>query len=254
MLLFLLVFPAVVQADDFSCVTNNGEIAITRYLGPGSAVTVPDFINGLPVTSIGDFAFASCTNVTSITMPNSVTMVGQSAFDRCNYLASVRLSDALSSIQDGAFASCGGLTNVMIPSGVTNIGSGAFYACTSLTGVYFQSNAPSLGPNAFTGGGSPIIYFLPGKTGWGATFGGRPTAVWQPHVLASDSGFGVRTNQFGFNIAWAEGMTVVVEACTDLASSIWTPVGTNTLTGGSSYFSDPQWTNYPARFYRVRWP
>jgi hypothetical protein len=49
-------------------------------------------------------------------------------------------------------------------------------------------------------------------------------------------------------------MVVVVEACTDLANAVWSPVGTNTLTGGSSYFSDPQWTNYPARLYRLRWP
>jgi hypothetical protein len=45
-----------------------------------------------------------------------------------------------------------------------------------------------------------------------------------------------------------------VETSTSLADPIWTPVGTNTLTSGSAYFSDPQWTNYPARFYRIRLP
>jgi hypothetical protein len=64
----------------------------------------------------------------------------------------------------------------------------------------------------------------------------------------------VRTNQFGFNIQWASDRVVVVEACEDLANPVWTPVGTNTLTDGSSYFSDPQWTNSPARFYRLRSP
>jgi len=47
---------------------------------------------------------------------------------------------------------------------------------------------------------------------------------------------------------------VVVEAATNLANPAWTPVGTNTLIGGSSYFSDSRWTNYPGRFYRVRTP
>jgi hypothetical protein len=47
---------------------------------------------------------------------------------------------------------------------------------------------------------------------------------------------------------------VVVEASTNLANPVWSPVGTNTLTGGASYFSDPRWTNYPARFYRLRSP
>jgi hypothetical protein len=67
-------------------------------------------------------------------------------------------------------------------------------------------------------------------------------------------GFGVQTNQFGFNIFWATNIPVVVEACTNLASPVWQPVATNTLDGGSSYFSDPQWKNYPARFYRLRSP
>jgi hypothetical protein len=64
----------------------------------------------------------------------------------------------------------------------------------------------------------------------------------------------VRTNQFGFVISWATNASVVVEASADLAQPIWTPVGTNTLTDGSSYFSDPQWMNYPGRFYRLRSP
>jgi hypothetical protein len=64
----------------------------------------------------------------------------------------------------------------------------------------------------------------------------------------------VRRNQFGFNIKWASGMVVVVEACTDLANPVWSPVGTNMLTNGSSYFTDPQWTNYSARLYRLRSP
>ena len=49
-------------------------------------------------------------------------------------------------------------------------------------------------------------------------------------------------------------LVIVEEACTNLANPIWSPVSTNTLTGGSSYFSDPQWTNFPARFYRLRSP
>ena len=64
----------------------------------------------------------------------------------------------------------------------------------------------------------------------------------------------MRTKGFGFNIAWADGRVVVVEACVDLAHPTWSVVGTNTLTGGSAYFSDPDWANYPARFYRLRSP
>jgi hypothetical protein len=98
------------------------------------------------------------------------------------------------------------------------------------------------------------IYYLAGTTGWDATFGGRPTMLWNPQVQTSGASFGVRTNRFGFTITGASNLVVVVEACTNLLDHRWSAVGTNTLAGGSSYFSDPRWTNHPARFYRLRSP
>jgi hypothetical protein len=64
----------------------------------------------------------------------------------------------------------------------------------------------------------------------------------------------VQTNGFGFNIDWANGMTVVIEASTNPTAPVWLPLQTNTLTADSLFFTDPDWTNHPARFYRVRWP
>ncbi len=93
---------------------------------------------------------------------------------------------------------------------------------------------------------------MPGTTGWGATFGGLPAVLWNPQVQTSGATFGVRTNRFGFTINGASNLVIVVEASTNLANHRWAPVGTNTLTNGSSYFSDPKWTNYPARLYRLR--
>lgn len=90
--------------------------------------------------------------------------------------------------------------------------------------------------------------------GWEATLAGRPTALWNPQVQTSDASFGVREGRFGFTIHWASGKTVVVEACRDLGNPAWTSVGFNILTGGSSYFSDPDWGAHPARFYRLRSP
>lgn len=75
-----------------------------------------------------------------------------------------------------------------------------------------------------------------------------------PQVLTSDSSFGVRTNQFGFTIAGYSDVVFVVEACTNLADPVWLPMQTNTLTGGSAYFSDSQWKSYRDRFYRLRVP
>jgi hypothetical protein len=88
-----------------------------------------------------------------------------------------------------------------------------------------------------------------------AILGGAPTPeVSNPLILTSGPRFGVQSNAFGFIISWATNLPVVVEACTNLANHSWSPVQTNALAGGWSYFSDPQWTNYPGRFYRVRSP
>jgi hypothetical protein len=121
----------------------------------------------------------------------------------------------------------------------------------------FQRERPSLGSDVFFCADNATVYYLPGTTGWGTTFGDRPTAQWflpNPLILNNGPSFGVQTNGFGFIISWATNISVVVEACTDLASPIWSPVRTNTHTGGWSYFSDPQWTNHSARFYRLRSP
>jgi hypothetical protein len=222
----------------------------------GASYTIPD-----SVTNIGDSAFGGCYSLTSVTIPNSVTSVGDSAFDDCGSLTNVTIGNSVTSIGDGAFFNCSSLANVTIPNGVTGIGDDAFAGCFSLTSVYFQGNAPSLG--AFVFGGFPwsiqypmdnaTAYYLPGTTGWSMNFGGIPTALWSlPYPMVLNSSLGVRSNQFGFIVSWATNLNVVVEAATDLANPIWSAVQTNTLTSGSFYFSDPQWENYPSRFYRVR--
>jgi hypothetical protein len=73
-------------------------------------------------------------------------------------------------------------------------------------------------------------------------------------MVPVDASFGVQAHQFGFNINWARGMTVVVEASTNLNNPIWFPLETNTLANGSSYFNDLQWTNHLIRLYRIRSP
>jgi hypothetical protein len=168
----------------------------------------------------------------------------------------VKLPDSLKYINDTVFWLCTNLTSVTIGSGVTTIAGLAFLDCTRLTSVYFATNAPSFQVFAFSGDNNVTAYYLPGTTGWAnfTTFTGIPTLLWLPLIQSSDASIGVQTNQFGFNINWASGQTVVVEACLDLANPVWQAVQTNTLTCGSSYFSDSQWTNYPGRFYRLRSP
>jgi hypothetical protein len=220
-----------------------------------SSLSIPN-----SVTNIGDGAFSSCPALSSFTIPNSVTSIGDLAFYSSG-LTNVTMPNSITHIGTYAFSDCFSLTSVTIPNSVISIGDLAFYDCWALKGVYFQGTAPSLGSDVFNNSGpvksAATIYYLPGARGWGTTFGGLPTALWvlpNPVILSTGPGFGVQTNGFGFIVSWATKASVVFEASTDLINPVWRPLQTNALTGGTFYFSDPQWTNYPSRVYRVRSP
>ena len=212
----------------------------------GGSYTIPN-----SVTSIGYSAFAGC-NITNITIPNGVTNIGYNAFGGC-LMKSVVIPNSVTSIGEYAFGNCG-MTSVTIPNSVTYIGDDAFFFCSVLKSAYFQGNAPPDDGTVFYSDPAIVYYFF-GTTGWGSTFGSRPTVLWNPKVQANGLSFGVRTNRFGFNITGSSNLVIVVEGSTNLLS--WSPVSTNTLntfigTNGTSYFSDSKWTNYPSRFYRIR--
>jgi hypothetical protein len=213
---------------------------------------------GNSVTSIGEYAFDNCTSLTSVTIPSSVTSFGFEAFADCSGLTSVTIPNSVTSIGDYAFYDCHNLTNLTILNGVTSIGYAAFNGCTSLTGVHFTGNSPSPTNDSTVFARDPAtVYYLPGTTGWGAFFDGLPTAPWflpNPVILNMEPGFGLQPGGFGFTISWATNASVVVEAATNLANPVWIPVSINPLTGGTNYFSDPQWTNYSARYYRLQMP
>jgi BspA type Leucine rich repeat region (6 copies) len=205
------------------------------------------------VTSIGSDAFAYSQGLTGVTIPNSVTNIGSYAFLDCSRLASISIPDSLATIGDYTFASCSLLTNITIPKTITSIGNAAFSGCGGLTGIYFKGNAPFTFSNTFQGDNAATVYYLPGTTGWGTTFGGRPALLWNPQARTTGGGFGVQQNQFGFNIAGTPDIPLVIETTSDLGTA-WVTLQTCRLTNGSLYFGDPQWKDYSGRFYRIRSP
>ena len=126
----------------FTYTTNSGAITITGYTGTGGAVTIPNAINGYPVTSIGNTAFQS-SSVTNVTFGNNVTNIAYGAFAACYSLTSVTFGNSVTTIGYVAFASCTSLTTVTIPSSVTSIGADAFWGCTSLTNIAVAIGNPN---------------------------------------------------------------------------------------------------------------
>jgi hypothetical protein len=239
----------------------DGSAYIDGYSGPPWVVSIPTKINGLLVTGIG-FPGFNASSLISVTIPCSVTSIGNDTFYNCADLTNATIPSSVTSIGMGAFAQCYSLTNITIPGSVTSVGYSAFFASTSLTSAYFTGNAPNLGsvfpfgPLTFGFDNNVTVYYLAGTTGWDSFSAntGVPAVLWNPLIQTGDGSFGVQNNQFGFNITGTNNFTVVVKACTNLASPVWTPLQTVTLTNGSFYFSDPQWTNYPSRFYGLGLP
>ena len=140
---------------------------------------------GNGVTSIGNFAFYECSNLTSVTISDSVTSIGEQAFSNCIKLTSMTLPDSVTSIGGGAFAGCNGLVRIdveennkqycsingvlfskdkteivcypsgktdntyTIPDSVTNIDEYAFYGCSSLASVTISDSVMGIGDSAF---------------------------------------------------------------------------------------------------------
>ena len=124
---------------------------------------------------------------TVYTMPDSVTSIGGDAFFNCTSLTSVMIPDSVTNIGDSAFSSCTSLTSVTIGTNVTGIAAQAFFGCTCLRGVYFEGNAPSADSSVFSGDSNATVYYLPGTTGWGTTFGGLPTML-LPYTYTTSNG------------------------------------------------------------------
>ncbi len=109
----------------------NNEITITGYNGSDTEITIPAYIGGYPVTSIGDAAFF-CSRVTSVVLLRGMQSIGNNSFKEAHNLLSITIPDGLKSIGDYAFEGCRKLELITIPSSVTNIGECAFILCDNL--------------------------------------------------------------------------------------------------------------------------
>ena len=99
---------------------------------------------------IGEYAFAYCRGLTSLTLPAGITSIGDAAFCECSGLTSINLPTGITSIGLGAFGLCSGLTSINLPSSITKIGESAFAYCSGLTSIYvYAEKVPETGGYPF---------------------------------------------------------------------------------------------------------
>ena len=143
-----------------------------KYL---SKVVIPETYKGGTVVGIAHDGFSYCTNLKSITIPDSVTSIGREAFSGCDSLKEVHISDMASwcniSFEDSSSNPlCNAenlyldgelITELVIPDGVTEIKDYAFLNCTSLTSVIIPDSVASIGREAFSSCGSLTSVTIP---------------------------------------------------------------------------------------------
>ena len=110
---------------------------------------IPESLNGIVVTSIGDSAFESYSSLTGIIIPDTVTSISKNAFRNCTNLTSINIPNGITLIEDGVFLGCTSLRTIVLPEGVTSIGKNAFENCSSLISISLPSTLESIGDYAF---------------------------------------------------------------------------------------------------------
>lgn len=104
------------------------------------SVNVPEYVrigsNKYKVVSIGDSAFCNCSNLSEITLPNTIRTIGRYAFCGCVSLKEIIIPESVHTINVGAFKNCKSLSSVNFNTDrLYLLGSGAFFNCTSLKSI-----------------------------------------------------------------------------------------------------------------------
>jgi len=222
-----VVYKTVLPTDYLTFKVGDNTVTITRCKEIVSgALAIPLTYDGKPVTSIGDRAFWKCTNLTSVTIRDSVTRIGL-----------------------WAFRGCTSLTSVTIPDSVISIYNGAFEGCSSLKRITFGGDAPKLyGANVFSKvSDNAKVFINPDAIGFGETFGGLPVIIDGKLEINT---FSQSASPFSLNFESKSGSTYIIEASHDLKK--WGGIGEAQGTGSSVKFTDWREALFQKQYYRVK--
>ena len=108
-----------------------------------------DMLKG--VTSIGAYAFYTCSILTKVELPESIRTISSAAFNNCSGLSSINLPSGITAINSNTFGRTG-LVSITVPPNVKEIGSSSFANSTRLTTVEMKPiTPPTLSASAFNG-------------------------------------------------------------------------------------------------------
>ena len=134
---------------EYTANADTGTVTVTGYTGSDTAVSMPQTIDGLPVTAFTKHTFAHNRKIESVVLPAGITEIPAEAFSYCSSLKSVTMEGAVTAIGNDAFNVCTHLTDIVLPESVTTIGAGAFANCTQLQTLTLPKNVTQIGAMAF---------------------------------------------------------------------------------------------------------
>lgn len=159
LVMLLAMFPVTASADGvYTYYTGDGYIRVDLTTGtvveadPNmSYAYIPESVNGVPITEIGDSAFENHSSLFSVSLPNGLTRIGAGAFAGCESLYFMEMPDSVETIDICAFEYCVSLRDFRLPASLTKIGWNAFLACESLTAVNIPEGVTAIGEWAYCG-------------------------------------------------------------------------------------------------------
>ena len=128
----------ILSEDGTLTLTGTGEMESFSLEGPWDD-RVKKIVISEGITSIGNYAFSGCGQLTEVMIPDSVIAIGHSAFSRCNNLETITIPTGVILIGEYAFSQTK-LSSVYVPDSVRYIGRDAFYGCSELTSVSLSAN------------------------------------------------------------------------------------------------------------------
>ena len=141
-------FEIPVSEDDYIFDPDTG--TIQEYRGNDYVVKVPESIQGVPVKSLGTYAFSDKERLTKVILPEGLETIGDSCFRYDDYLIWVDCPDSVTGIGTAAFSYAYGGETFDWPAGLVTLGDEAFY-CSGLRGtIDLPDTLETIGAECFT--------------------------------------------------------------------------------------------------------
>ena len=151
--ILLSFFMTCVKAGELGPLTytnNTLYVTITDCASNASgSITVPNTIEGVKVTKIGNQAFSTCRKITSIKLGNNITDISFGAFWGCEKLESINIPNRVTNIGARAFSGCGKLESINIPQGISIIRGATFANCIELKEIIIPDTVETIEEDAF---------------------------------------------------------------------------------------------------------